>query len=169
MPNTSAQIIIGKVGSTFGIHGWLKIRAYTEFGDTILKYQPWYLSLGNNAPTEYKVEEGKINSKGLIVKLSGINSPEEGRLLTGSTISIDRSLLPPLAKNEYYWSDLIGLTVLNKVGERLGTVIYLMATGSNDVLVVKGTKEFAVPYIFDKVILKIDLEKQEIHVDWEPL
>jgi 16S rRNA processing protein RimM len=168
------HIIVGKIGSTYGIHGWLKVHAYTEFSTDILNYKPWYLSFGNDSnetveAKPYKVEDGRIHGNSIIVKFAGINSPEEGRLLTGATIYVERSQLPPLKDNEYYWSDLIGLTVINKNGERLGKVIYLMATGSNDVLIVKGEKEFAIPYLLDKVILNVDLSKQEIYVDWELL
>jgi len=163
------HIIIGKIGSTYGVHGWLKIRTYTEFGSNILDYSPWYLTVGNDEAKPYEIEEGRVHGNGIIAKFAGINSPEEGRLLTGATIAVERAQLPPLKNNEYYWSDLIGLTVINKKGEQLGEVIYLMATGSNDVLVVKGEKEFAIPYLFGKVILNVDLKKHEIHVDWELL
>ena len=61
----------------------------------------------------------------------------------------------------------MGLTVINQDGENLGKVIYLMETGSNDVLVIKGEKEHAIPWIMDKVITRIDLNKQEIYVNWE--
>lgn len=163
----NTRIIVGKVGSTYGVHGWLKIHAYTEWGPSLFHYSPWYLTLDNNEEKPYEVEEGREHGNMLIVKLSGLHSPEEARLLTGAMISIERTQLPPLKENEYYWSDLIGLTVINKNGECLGKVIYLMATGSNDVLVVKGEKELAIPYLLGKVILNIDLTKQEIHVDWE--
>jgi 16S rRNA processing protein RimM len=165
----NAYITIGKIGATYGIHGWLKIHAYTEFGSSILDYQPWHISRNNGTWQVMEIEDGRAHGNGIIAKLTGINTPEEARLLTGATIAVTRSQLPPLKKNEYYWSDLVGLTVINKNGETLGKVIYLMMTGSNDVLVVKGTTEHAIPYLFGKVIKSVDLEKQEIHVDWELL
>ncbi len=165
----TAYIIVGKVGSTYGLRGWLKIRTYTDFGANILNYTTWYLALGSDEWKTFDLEEGRIHGNGIIAKLAGINSPEEGRLLTGVTIAVKRSQLPPLKQNEYYWSDLIGLSVINKQGKKLGEVIYLMETGSNDVLVVKGDKEFAIPYLFGKVVLNVDLIKNEILVDWELL
>ena len=39
----TANVKVGKIGSTYGIHGWVKINSYTEFGASILEYQPWYL------------------------------------------------------------------------------------------------------------------------------
>lgn len=168
MKNTdAAYIIVGKIGSTYGIHGWLKIKSYAESDTNLLEYSPWYIKNQRDEWTTIAVESGRMHGKSLIVKLAGIHNPEEARLLTGKIIAITRSQLPKLDENEYYWSDLIGLTVINQSGETLGKVIYLMETGSNDVLVVKGEKEHAIPYLFGKVITRIDLTKKEIHVDWE--
>ncbi|VVC76284.1 Ribosome maturation factor RimM [Aquicella siphonis] len=164
-----AYIIVGKIGAAYGVHGWLKIYVYTEFDSSILDYQPWHLQQNNGPWTPVNIESARAHGKGLIVKLTGINSPEEARQLTGALIAVTRSQLPRLKENEYYWSDLIGLTVINKNGATLGKVIYLMATGSNDVLVVKGDREHAIPYLPGKVVTRVDLDKQEIHVDWELL
>lgn len=116
-----------------------------------------------------QIEDARAHGNTIIVKLADLNTPEAARLLTGIEIAIKRTQLPTLEKNEYYWSDLIGLTVINKNGEVLGKVIYLIATGSNDVLIVKGENEHAIPYFFGEVVLSVDLAKQEIQVDWELL
>ena len=83
---------------------------------------------------------------------------------TNIDICINREQLPKLPKGEYYWSDLEGLTVINKSGKKLGTVDHLIATGSNDVLVLENN--IMIPYI-DDVILEIDLKEKIIQVDWE--
>lgn len=159
-------IIIGKLGSTYGIHGWIKLRTYTEYGENVLEYLPWHIK-ENNTWTPVTLESGRMHGKDIIAKLQGYDTPEKARLLTGSDIAILRSQLPRLDENEYYWSDLIGLSVIDQHKATLGKVIYLMETGSNDVLVVKGNKEHAIPWIMGKVITSIDLEKKEIHVNWE--
>lgn len=162
-----SYIVIGKFGATYGIHGWIKILAYTEFGENILNYQPWYIQRTPDTWTPISIEDGRLHNNGVIVKPSNVHTPEEARLLTGYTIAITRDQLPPLKKNEFYWSDLIGITVINQHGETLGKIAYLMETGSNDVIVVKGEKEHAIPYLMDTVIKSIDLDKREMHVDWE--
>lgn len=159
-------ITMGKVGATYGVRGWLKIHSYAEFGPSILDYKHWFLS-SDQKLTPIEIEESKIQGKHLLVKIAGIETPEEARTLTGKTIQILREELPKLPQNEYYWSDLIGLTVINKNNQVLGKVIYLIATGSNDVLVIKNDKEHAIPYLWNTVILSVDLTKGEIHVDWE--
>lgn len=158
-------IPIGKIGASFGVKGWLKVYSYTK-SDNVLNYSPLYISNENNQWTPIEVEQGRQHGKYLIVKIAHIDSPEQAGLLTGKLIAVNRTQFPELAKHEFYWSDLEGLTVKNKQGKILGKVIYLLETGSNDVLVVKGKIEFAIPYLPGQVILNIDLDRQEILVDW---
>lgn len=162
-------ITVGKVGSTYGVRGWLKVQSYTELGTSLLEHKPWYLGNGNNEWSIMAIEEGRVHGKDIIVKLAGVDTPEAARLFTGKLIAITRSQLPKLNPNEFYWSDLVGLTVINKAGTVYGKVAYLIETGSNDVLVVKGDKEHAIPYLYGSVVLNVDLEKQQILVDWELL
>lgn len=161
-------VIVGKVGTTYGIKGWLKIVSFTESTADILDYDPWYLE-EKNAWKQVKISDAHEHGKGVIAKFADIETPEQARLLTGKSIAIQRSQLATLKKDEYYWADLKGLTVINHNGEELGKIIYLIATGSNDVLVVKGDKEHAIPYLPGETVISIDLAKQTMHVNWEML
>lgn len=164
---SSAYVIVGKIASTHGVKGWLKILSYTEHGPDIIHYLPWRIL---NAAGEWEVlsiEESKVQETGILAKFSGIDTPEVAKQLTGKTIAIERSLLPRLSSDEFYWSDLEGMDVININGQNLGKVRYLMATGSNDVLVVKGEKEHAIPYLKGTVIKEVDMAKRQILVDWE--
>jgi 16S rRNA processing protein RimM len=158
-------VVIGKLGSTHGIQGWLKLYSFTEPATNIMIYKPWYLEEAVGWKL-IKLEASKKHAKNIIIKLAGYDTPEQARLLTGKKIAVLRSQLPPLNKDTFYWSDLQGLTVINKNGAVLGKVIYLLETGSNDVLVVKGDKEHAIPYLVD-VIVNVDLASQVIYVNWE--
>jgi 16S rRNA processing protein RimM len=64
--------------------------------------------------------------------------------------------LPELLPGEYYWYDLIGLQVVTSEGESLGQLSEIIATGSNDVYVVKGEgREYLIPALED-VVLEIN-------------
>lgn len=165
---TPEYVIVGKIGSTYGIKGWLKVIPFTEKASDILHYSPWYIETEHDWK-ETHVQNGKEHGKGIIAKLVGLNTPEEARLLCNKKIAILRSQLPHLPQNEYYWNDLEGLTVINQHNEVLGKIIYLMATGTNDVLVVKGTKEHAIPYLPGNVIKNINLAEKTMRVDWDIL
>ena len=73
---------------------------------------------------------------------------------------------PAAGINEYYWSQLIGLSVVNTQGIELGHVDSLFETGANDVLVVKGDKERLIPFT-EFAVLEIDLDSGKITVDWD--
>lgn len=167
--NNDDYIIVGKIGAPYGVRGWVKIQSFTDPLENILHYQPWFFAEKDQSWKEIATESRQVHGLALMAKFADVDSPEAARLLTGKTIAISREQLPTLKKDEYYWSDLQGLTVLNKEGKVLGTVTSLMETGANDVLIVKGEKEFAVPYMPGKYILSVDLEKREIRVDWEPI
>jgi 16S rRNA processing protein RimM len=164
----SEYVVVGQIGSPYGVLGWVKVSSFTEMVTNILAYSPWYLEERTNWKL-VEVSASREHGKGIIVKLAGIETPEEARLLAGKKIAIERSKLPVLKENEYYWNDLKGMAVINQRGENLGTVIYIMATGSNDVLVVKDKKEHAIPFLLNDVITHVDMDKKMIHVDWETL
>lgn len=170
MTDTKAKTVtLGKIGTTFGVHGWLKIHTFTEFGPAILDYLPWLTQKANGSIEPLPVQDSKLHGDNVLIKIKDINTPEAAKHFTNQLILIPREQLPELAQHDYYWSDLVGLTVINQTGLVLGKVIYLMETGANDVLIVKGEKEHAIPYLPTSVVKSVDLEKQEIHVDWEPL
>jgi 16S rRNA processing protein RimM len=161
-------ITVGKLGAAFGVKGWLKVHSFTENIDNILGYSPWYLSCNKKDWAPITIEDGRNHSNGIIVKFKDINTPEKARLLTGYMIAISRSQLAVLKKDEYYWTDLEGLTVINKDGSTLGKITHLIATGSNDVLVVNnGEYELLIPYLLNNTVLNVELEKSVIYVDWD--
>ena len=52
----------------------------------------------------------------------------------------------------------------------IGKVDHLLETGANDVLVViqDGSKDQQlIPFVMDEVVLNVDLENQQIRVDWQ--
>src|ERR1700760_4337446 len=109
MANESEYVIVGKIGATFGIKGWLKIISYTQKQNDILEYHPWYLENGKNWEP-LQIIEGQQHGKGVIVHIKGYDQPETARVLTGKNIAVERSQLPKLKEGEYYWKDLEGLT-----------------------------------------------------------
>jgi len=165
--NPSHPVIVGKVAGVFGVKGWIKVRSETDPATNILQYSPWYL---NNDGTwqRYEVQEGQRHNKGLIAHLKDCDDRDLAASLVGYQIAVDRSQLPQTEEGEFYWSDLIGLKVVNRQDVELGEVKGLMQTGANDVLVVQnGKNELLIPYVIDHYIDKVDLEKRRIIVDWE--
>ncbi|EKE01078.1 MAG: 16S rRNA-processing protein RimM [uncultured bacterium] len=158
-------VIIGSFGKTFGVRGWIKINSFAIPRKNILDFKPWLIQK-NNSWEEFYFTDSRQHVDSIVVKLPNCNSPEEARAFTNIKIGVWRKQLPKLQIDEYYWTDLVGLKVINSDGVDLGVVQALMATGANDVLVVMGDRKRLIPYISD-VILKVDLAKKIIRVDWE--
>jgi 16S rRNA processing protein RimM len=117
----------------------------------------------------YKVREGRPQGKGLVASLEGIEDRDIARLLVGADIYIERDQLPSLPEGEYYWTDLLGLQVINRQGQSLGEVVEILETGANDVLVVKGESRELIPWVWGTYLLDVDLEAGRITVDWQGL
>lgn len=157
---------LGEVSAVFGVKGWIKVIAYTAERANILNYNPWCLQRQNEY-VEYEVIDGCCHGKRIVVKLNTVDSREDAALLIGSKIVIDRAQLAPLRSDEFYWADLVGLEVVTVSNEVLGAVEYLMETGANDVLVIKGERERLIPFIHGQTVKEVDLNANKIVVDWD--
>ena len=159
------KIIVGHFGQTHGIKGWLKVHSLTDPIENILQYLPWQVQYQDQWRL-IKVTDSKHHGDHILVKLPEFDSPETAKTYTNHPIAIEREQLPKLPDEEYYWNDLIGLKVINQDGVNFGTVSSLFATGSNDVLVIKGDRQRLLPYTGD-VIISIDLAGKTMRVNWE--
>ncbi len=162
----SRRVVLGRIVGTHGVRGWVKVYSHTDPPENILDYSPWYLNTGDEWRA-VKLLDGRRQGKGFIARLDGCDGREAAAQLLGAVIAVDRSQLPALEADEYYWTDLIGLRVLNQAGVELGSVEHLMETGSNDVLVVVGENERLVPYLPGVVVLEVYLSTGVLRVDWD--
>lgn len=167
MDTDSKRVIIGRICAVSGIKGWVKVHSHTQPRENILNYAPWLLCR-NGVWQPIRVLDGRMQGKGLVVKLENCADRDAAYEWSGADVAIYRSQLPAPQPGSYYWADLIGLTVVNLQGKSLGVVDSLLETGANDVLVVKGESECLVPYIKDQVIKEVDLRAGTMRVDWDP-
>ena len=160
-------IIIGRLGAAHGVQGWMKLHSFTQPKENIFSYHPWLIQINSRWETVNNITSRQQGS-GFIVKLPKLVNRDQAQEYTNTDIAINRAQLPELGENEFYWSDLQGLTAINESGIILGTVDHLIETGANDVLVIKGKKEHLIPYLLGQFVKKVDLLEKTIHVDWDP-
>ncbi len=173
MSPSNDYITLGKISGVHGIKGWVKVFSHTSPREQITEYEKWFLKGRGNDWKPIKLIDGKKQGKNIIALLENTHYREQAEALVGSEIAIHKDQLKELSKGEYYWRDLIGLSVETIEGERLGEIDWLFDTGSNDVFIVKDTdgiedKERMLPYIMGDVIQSIDLDKSLMIVDWDP-
>ena len=160
------MVVMGKIVAAQGILGWVKVQTFTEYLDSLLDYDTWYV--GNEQVWRpLQVLEANVHGKVLVAKLEDIADRTAAEKYKGLLIAVPRDSLPEQEEGEYYWSDLVGLSVEDLAGEKFGAVDSLLETGANDVLVVKGERgETLIPFIAS-VVQQVDLKKKTIRVDWQ--
>lgn len=165
MTDTQQRVAMGYIKGVFGIKGWIKIAASTEYADSLLDYPEWLLSKDGKT-LNVSIESGKVAGDELQVKLKGIDDRNQAFLLRGYTVEIPRDLFAPTDEDEYYWADLVGMAVVNKDGIALGTVKNLMETGANDVLMIQGEYgQILIPFV-SQYIETVDTDGKIITADW---
>jgi 16S rRNA processing protein RimM len=160
------MVIMGRVAAAHGIRGWIKVQPFTEYVDSLLDYRTWWVGHEQGPWREVKVQECDVHGKTLVAQLPDCPDRTAAEKLKGLLIAVPRDSLPEQEEGEYYWSDLIGLAVVNEAGVSLGTVANLLETGANEVLVVRNDSgETLIPFVAS-AIKQVDLENRTIRVDW---
>ena len=157
-------IPVGKIVGAHGVAGTVKIFFYAESkgafsaGDDVILQSP------RGVLFERTVKWVKPHNRQVLLAFEGVESRDAAAALKGALLLINKAQLPEPGENTYYWSDLIGMTVNSSDGECLGILKEIIATGANDVYVVKDReKEILIPAIAS-VINRVDLEKRCMQV-----
>ena len=169
MASSEGFVPVGKIAGVFGIKGWMKVFSYTDPRKNILSYSPLYLSVKGEW-VEAKVSNGRVQGKGIIIALENVTDPDQVLPMIGTALAIKKEQLKPTSLDEFYWSDLTGLKVVNLNKEILGRVDSILETGAHDVLVVKNKElktQRLIPFVLEETVLKVDLNSGIIEVDWK--
>lgn len=149
-------IPVGKISGTHGIRGHLKVFSYSGNIESLQSCGSLFLK-GKNGLQEHNIKGVAPHAGGFILVLAGFDNINQVLPLVGSELCLKRSQLPEPAEDEYYWRDLIGLTVVTDQGLELGRIADIFETGSSDIYVVRDAdKEYLIPAIAD-VISKVDI------------
>ena len=159
------MLAIGKVVGAHGIRGEVTIHFY---GDSDRPYQSGDLIRirpPGQTDAAFKIISARPHKRNFLFRFEHITDRDGAERLIGAEVVMDRSDLPPLDDGEYYWSDLIGMSVHTTDGDYLGTIAQILPTGSNDVYVVQdGSRETLVPAL-DWVVVEVDVAAGTMRVD----
>ena len=156
---------LGRIGSPFGVRGWLRVRSFTDPPEGLLEYPRWTVHLGSGERVQCRLLEGRSHGAGLIVRLEGIEARSAAGALRGAAVEVARADLPPAGERQFYRADLIGLRVRNLEGTDLGVVRHFVDAPANAVMVVQGDAQHWVPAT-PQHLRSVDLQAGLIVVDW---
>lgn len=161
----TGMVSIGKIVGCHGVRGALKLLPFTESFAYFSKGSRLLFRYDDGRESRYTVSWSKPHKRVILLGLNEIAGREESDRLRGCEVVVSRAELNEPADGSWYWSDLIGMTVVDSNDERLGALGAIIETGSNDVYVVKqGDREILVPALAS-VVLSVDIKNKIMRVD----
>ena len=152
------KINIGKIVTTHGVRGDIKVYPHTNIEDMFGKLKKIYIG-----DEEYKISSVKYAKGCPVLNINGLNTVEEAQKLIGKQVFADEEGLPKLEEDSFYLKDIIGCTAMNEQDGDIGKITDVMFTGANDVyeitaesgrkILVPAVKEFILNVnVADKII-----------------
>lgn len=154
------KILLAQVGAAHGIKGEVRVK---PFGDPEMLDQ--YGKLETSQGRSFKIKRMRPQKNMLVVKLEGVNSREEAEALNGTELYVDRAKLPEPDEQEFYVSDLIGMTIVID-GTGSGVVKDVPNFGAGDMLEIEpegGGSTYYLPFT-EEVVPEIDFKAGEMRV-----
>ncbi len=156
----------GTITQPFGIKGETKVYPLTDDPRLFKSLKKVYMEK-DGSYEEFEIESARMALPLVILKLKGIDTPEDVRSYRQKDLYILREDASPLSEGEYYFADIIGMEVSDDTGISRGKITDILQTGANDVYEITADdgSSFLLPAIKD-CIIKVDVEnnKMLIHI-----
>lgn len=166
MENRSEPLLeIGKIVGTHGLRGDLKVRPTSGDPLLLLETEQIYLRLAKGdeltaTPCRQTLHKGQV-----LLRLQGFESIDQVEQMVGGAVLLRQDQLPELEDDEFYWSQLEGLKVIDERCGEIGLLKSMFSTSAHDTYVVKGPfGEVLIPAV-EQFIQEINLEEQVMRVD----
>ena len=152
---------IGKVLRPHGIRGTVRVLPTTDSPE--LRFAPGQVTRVSEQDYEITASR-RLNSGEWLIELAQITGRDMAEKFRGAELLIDRKQAD-LKPGELLRDELIGFEVANSGGDKLGDVIEVINTGSNDICVVKdGKAEFMIPLVISAGV-RIEADKNRIVIE----
>jgi 16S rRNA processing protein RimM len=155
---------LARITKTHALVGEFRAHPLSGESENLGRLASVVVRYASGATREFVIERARPQKGFFLMKLAGVDRIEDAEKLIGLEILAPAEVLSPLDEGEFYWYQLVGLTVVTHDARPLGRVESLFATGSNDVLVVKdGERERLIPYT-DDAVESVDLESKTLRL-----
>ncbi len=161
-----SHLIIGRVRASWGRRGEVRAEVLTDFPE---RFGQMTRILVGEEHRPYRLSSARLQQGEAILKLEGIDTPEQAGELRGEFLYVPVAEAMPLATDVYYHYQILGLEVYTTSGKFLGQVTDILETGANDVYVVRNAnrREVLIPALAE-VVQEVDLEHHRMLVTPPP-
>ena len=137
------RVTLAAVAGAHGIKGEVRLKLFSDTAESLAHHKKLFVG-----GAERKLVSVRAAGKGAVARFDGVADRTAAEQLRGSLVEVDRDALPPLSEGEYYHSDLVGLTCVDRDGTVIGTVVAVENYGAGDLLEVEvaGGKRQLIPF-----------------------
>jgi 16S rRNA processing protein RimM len=159
------RICLGRITGVHGLKGEVKALVAVDDLETLAAVAELELDA-----VSYHLSAARFQKQSLLLSLAGVHTREQAEKLVGQDIWIDPARLPQLPAGEYYWFEILGLSVFRADnGGYVGKIEAIIPTPAHDVYVVQEKEvEYLVPAVAE-VILSIDPDQGRLVIAPEGL
>jgi len=153
-------IAVGRISGTHGIKGQLRLHSYSGNLESLQAAKSVLLRFPAGVTRQIQLKRAAYHSGKFLLTLDGVDTIEKAQELAGCELLLQRDQLPAPDADEYYWQDLLGLSVVTTEGQELGCIKEILETGANDVYLVRDEatrREYLIPAIAS-VITSVNLQ-----------
>jgi 16S rRNA processing protein RimM len=175
---------VARIAGAWGVKGWIKVQPFATDPQALYSSRRWFLRPPEGAvpgpapaapPPLLRVIQARAHGEFVVAQVHDVGDRSAAEALRGARVFVGRASFPTAGSDEYYWVDLIGLTVVDRAGQTLGRVVGLLDTGPHSVLRVapEGGPQGAaaeeaerlIPFVAAYVD-DVDLAARRLTVDW---
>lgn len=169
-PTEGDKVIMARFGAPRGMRGELRLLLFSRQPEFFTSLPQWWCRPPQGDWREIEVRSCHRRQDKWFTTLVGVTDRDEAAAWRHGEAAVLRSALPPPGENEYYWCDLIGLSVINVDGEQLGEVSGLQESGSHDILIIAADTadagEILIPFV-EVYVKTVSFTDGVIRVDWQ--
>jgi len=162
--DTSSRILLGRIVGAHGIRGEVIIHSYAAVPEDVGAYGVLSDKTGTKT---FKLSSVRAASKGVIARVAGVSDRNAAEALKGTELYVPRDKLPATQEGEFYVADLIGMTVVDRDGKAIGTVVDAPDFGAGSLLEIRKTgvaQTELVPFT-DAYVPHVDLAARRVTVN----
>lgn len=169
-PDASALMKVAQLKKPYGIKGWLWVFSDTDDRSAIFNMQPWWMKTATGMKP-LTVKAWREQGTGIVAQFEQVPDRNVAETMNGVTIWVEQNVLPETSADEYYWSDLVGMRVINEQNEYLGDISEMFETGAHDIMRVAATsdsldkEERLIPW-HKQTVIQVDTTERTVHVSW---
>lgn len=139
------KVLMARIGAAHGIRGEIRVK---PFGSDPLSFADYGTLVTKDGSRSFEVEKARVQKTVVITRFKGITDRNQAEELNGVELYVSRSQLPEPEEDEFYYSDLTGLDVLDQDAKSLGKIVAVQDFGAGDLLEVRPDRgrTFYIPF-----------------------